>query len=93
MARCRACPAEIDFVRLRSGKLMPVESATPETYWIHEGQPGHPQVVLVLDSGDVLRGRLGKEHESGVMKVQGRESHFATCPGADDLRKERTDAE
>src|SRR3989304_302999 len=65
MARCRSCGDEIDFVPLRSGKRMPVESTTAETYYVHLGQGGHPQVVLVLDSGDIVRGRLGKQHERG----------------------------
>ena len=76
-----------DFVSLRSGKLMPVEAATTETYYLHLGQSGHPQMVLVTENGEVLRGRLGKESESGVTKVIGRESHFARCPEADKFRR------
>ena len=87
MARCRSCGDEIDFVTLRSGKRMPVESTTAETYYVHLGQGGHPQVVLVLDSGDIVRGRLGKQHESGALRVEGRESHFANCPAADEFRR------
>ncbi len=87
MTRCRSCHEEIDFVKLRSGKLMPVEAATTETYYLHLGAPGSPQVVLVTEDGDVLRGRLGTQHESGMAKVLGSESHFARCPDAGSFRR------
>jgi hypothetical protein len=89
MARCRGCREEIDFVRLRSGRLMPVEAMTSETYYVHLAAPGHPQIVLVTDAGDVLRGRLGAPSESGVARVEGRESHFTRCPAADEFRRDR----
>jgi hypothetical protein len=87
MARCRGCREAIDFVTLRSGKLMPVEGPDAETYYLHHDQPGYPQIVLVTDDGDVIRGRLGKSTDSGVLRVEGRESHFARCPKADSFRR------
>lgn len=66
---------------------MPVEAATTETYYLHLNAPGSPQMVLVTEDGDVLRGRLGKQEESGVTKVVGSESHFARCPDADGFRR------
>ena len=82
MSRCRSCGEEIDFVRLRSGKLMPVEAATTETYYLHVGAPGVPHMALVTEDGDILRGRLGKQHETGVTKIVGSESHFSRCGDA-----------
>ncbi len=87
MPRCRSCGETIDFVRLRSGNLMPVEAATTETYYLHLDAPGAPQMVLVTEDGDLVRGRLGRQHESGVTKVVGSESHFARCPGAAEFRR------
>jgi hypothetical protein len=39
MARCRGCQAEIEFVRLKSKALMPVESAEPEEYQVWTALP------------------------------------------------------
>lgn len=75
-------------MKLPSGKLMPVEGLDVETYYLHLGQPGAPQMVLVSENGDIIRGRMGDVNESGVLKVLGRESHFARCPAADQFRKE-----
>ena len=74
-------------MELRSGKFMPVEAMISETYYVHQGAAGAPQIVVVLNSGDVIRGRLGTQHESGVLKVEGRESHFARCPKAREFRR------
>lgn len=81
MARCR-CGDEIGFVEMKSGTRMAVESTTPSTYYLHQGAPGGPQMVIVTLDGTVIRGRLGKPKESGVVKVEGYESHFVRCPSA-----------
>ena len=85
--RCRYCRAWIVFVTLRSGRRMPVEADEPEEYHVHLGDPHPPQIVLVTDAGDVLRGRRAERSESGTTRILGRESHFATCPGAAEARK------
>ena len=79
MAKCRTCGEEIDFVTLQSGARMPVEGTTSETYYIHHEAKGVPQIMVVTEDGEVIRGRLGKEHESGVLRVVGCESHFPRC--------------
>jgi hypothetical protein len=56
MFKCKACGAEIEFVKLISGKLNPVNKQYK---------------IIITDTGEVLRGR---------------ESHFATCPGAKHFR-------
>ena len=97
MSRCRYCNEEISWVRLRSGKAMPCEGDKPEVYHVHLAQEGKPmdrevchrlpQVVLVTLEGDVLRGRVAPRSESGTTPVEGYESHFARCPGADEARR------
>lgn len=54
---CNACGAEITFVRTPQGKALPVDG---------------PELVLVTDAGEVVRGRR---------------AHFASCPKADEFRK------
>jgi hypothetical protein len=70
-----------------SGRQMPVEGTAPEVRWVHVNAPGHPQVVLITDAGIVVRGREGAKDHEGVTPVVGRESHFATCSGAEVFRR------
>lgn len=87
MSRCRYCNEEISWVRLRSGKAMPVEGDKPELYYLHLGATDKPQAVLVTLAGDVLRGRLAQRSESGTTPVEGYEPHWARCPGAEEARR------
>lgn len=88
MPRCRACGEEIEFIQLTSGRFHPVESRTHGTYYLHDGDYRNPQLILVLADGTILRGRRGSASESGVLRVDDAyESHFATCPGADQFRR------
>lgn len=57
MAICKSCGTEIEFVRTKNEKRMPVSGK---------------YMTVVTDNGEV---------------VSGRESHFATCPGAAEHRK------
>lgn len=81
---CRepGCGAEIQFVRNKRGKNVPVAAGDPEPFYFFLDKPGHPQVVIVTEGGEVLRGRKGSQHDNGVTKVVGWESHFSSCPGA-----------
>ena len=93
--RCRAegCGALIEFVELRSGKKHPVESLEAETYRLLLAEPavglpaGAPIRVVVTTEGDVLRGVVLPMGESRGVVVTGYDSHFATCPGANVMRK------
>lgn len=89
--RCRSCDADIDFVTLPSGKKMPVEGLDVETYYLRPDHgfvdSAHPRLVIVTDDGTLVRGRQAGSHENGVLRVEGRESHFARCPGAKEHRK------
>jgi hypothetical protein len=57
MAKCKACGIDLTYIRMKSGRLMPVSG---------------PRITIVTDRGDVLTGR---------------ESHYASCPGANKHRK------
>lgn len=97
MTRCRAdsCGALIAFVRVRSGKLHPVESDEPERYRLLLAEPGiglpagAPVRTIVTTDGDVLRGAVLPASDTRGVVVEGWESHFATCPGAAAMRRAR----
>ena len=80
MAHCRSCHAEIEFLRLPSGKYHPVEGATPKDYHLDlTDATTKPQRVIVTDTGAFV---CGHETPFGT-RVKGYESHFATCPQGD----------
>ena len=76
---CRACGAEIMFLKTVKGKTIPVN---PEPVTFAEGEGGKEKFVLL--TGEVVNGRTdpGGAYEGYV-------SHFATCPEADTFRKRR----
>ncbi|MDE3075139.1 MAG: hypothetical protein KGJ86_06890 [Chloroflexota bacterium] len=83
MSRCRSCEAQIDFVKMRSGRWEPVDSFP----WIEVDTlaDGGKHVNVVLDTGIVATGGLVAAHKvppPGPLPdghVLGRTSHFATC--------------
>ena len=88
MATCKSCGEEIGFVKMQSGKFMPVNGMEQETYYLDLNDRAEPQMMVVTENGACFKGRIGRSNEDGVMQVKGRESHFATCPFADSHRKE-----
>lgn len=77
MATCRSCGQVIDWVKLVSGKSIPVN----EEYVNYEdAETGD---ILVTDGGNVIR----VSDKSNYPNIKGRISHFATCPDADKWRK------
>ena len=87
MPRCRSCGEEIAFVKTAKGKMTPVNGLEPKTYHLHLGDRQEPQMAVVTDEGQIVRGLIGKAHESGTIQVRGRESHFATCPQSEQHRR------
>ena len=75
------CGEYIKFIRTTAGRHIPVPDVEPETQYFFPDQPGHAQVIIVTEGGDVLRGREGKQTDNGVAKVEGWRSHFSDCPG------------
>lgn len=76
--KCRACGAEIGFVKTVAGKTMPVD---PEEI---QFVPGEGPEMFVTPDGLVLQGKRDPHS-----KEIGYTSHFATCPEADKFRKPR----
>jgi hypothetical protein len=95
MARCRGCHAEIAFVRLRSGKLMPVESDEAEEYnAFMEPTLNTVRRMLITEDGDVVTAWVlpagqRPRFDQRTVKITGYESHFASCPNADEFRRGR----
>ena len=92
---CRACGAEISFIKTVKGKTMPVDpeavSFTPIESRARTADAGvsrtahemGPETFVTLD-GRVVRGVRRKNGSAA-----GFVSHFATCPAADEMRKGR----
>lgn len=84
--QCRACGAEIGFIKTVAGKTVPVDAKS--IYFMPD--PLATESFVMMD-GTVKRGRhltedtapLNGEPEIGYI------SHFATCPEADRFRKAR----
>lgn len=78
MPICKKCGAEVRFIRMKSGKYMPVDA---ERKPYREG--GHE--VFITDGGEKVRGGtpFGNEPVDGY----GYTPHWATCPYADDFRR------
>lgn len=81
MTKCRSCGAEIKFIQLKSGKWNPVD---PQKRTLVEGEGNE---VIVTESGEVVTGRFASLDEGA--NRSGYISHFATCPNANQHRKER----
>lgn len=84
--QCRACGAEIGFIKTIAGKTMPVDA-----YGIHFIPDPLATEVFVTEDGNVKRGRRITEDTApleGKPEI-GYISHFATCPASDSFRKKR----
>lgn len=79
MANCRACGAEINFIRMTTGKYMPVEA---EPVFV---VPGESEVRYVSDNGILFPGTEVSENDgtADVAYVP----HWSKCTSADRFRK------
>ena len=78
MAKCKACGADIIWLKTKGGKAMPCDSQKiPYRINLHSGT-----LNLVLPDGRVARGYLDLESDK-----YGYQSHFATCHAASKFRK------
>lgn len=75
---CRGCGAEIKWIKMKSGKMMPVD---PEPIPYKTELPSPKKQTLVTEDGRVVSGFL----DLGSDKI-GYVSHFATCPSAGRFR-------
>jgi hypothetical protein len=80
--KCRACGAEIMFIKSVAGKTIPV-NAEQITY----EQKAGGSMKVVTPNGEVISGELAGDPQkaTGIGYI----SHFATCPEADSFRKKR----
>lgn len=79
MARCKACGAEIIFIKTRiGGKLMPCD-ADPVYYG-----PGKEDKVMT-NQREIISCRILPDAHGAI--GTGYVTHFATCPFADDFRR------
>lgn len=91
ITKCEGCGAPIRFIRMkRSGRKIPVNAQPVEvTPCIGLDKGGHTYVTL---AGETIRARKKKEENlfyDGVDSIAAYESHFATCPAADEFRKKK----
>lgn len=88
MPTCRSCGAPIGFVRLESGKHMPVDPELVKTFAVPYIGTG-PVRVLVTERGQVRRWTEVSLTAPGAEAVSGFESHFGSCPHAKAHRQAR----
>lgn len=77
--RCRKCGAKITFVKMRSGKSMPVD-----VNMVHFADDGGKDRI-VLANGKVVSGTITTDLEKA--NGMGYVSHFATCEFAERFRR------
>ena len=78
MPQCRACNAEILFIKTPKGKFIP---CNPGLVDYANAKPG---ALLCSKDGDVVKVDASK-HQNKTGYV----SHFATCPKADEFRRNK----
>jgi len=82
MAKCGACPAEIDWALLPSGKRLPVDRASADDPKGNLAILRHPDGKLTV--------RYLKRSEQPEPGEHRAISHFASCPAASSFRKPKT---
>lgn len=92
MPKCRSCGAEIRFIRMESGKFMPVDNIIVRADCaVTEGIPGEPENIetFIAEDGRVYRGvALGQDvpfYDGQLFPCY--RPHWASCPHADQHRK------
>lgn len=83
--KCRSCGAEIIWIKVASGKMMPCD-AKPIRYQIEPN--GSKRLTLVTPFGGTIHAYKAEE-QGDVSKYYGYTSHFATCPNADQHRQRK----
>jgi hypothetical protein len=82
MSKCKACGAEIWWIRTENGKDMPVnEQPIPFV-------PGAGPRTYITEEGRTMRGRDWRTRDPYRYEL-GYVPHWVTCPKADSFRKGR----
>jgi len=71
---CRSCRAEIRWIKMKSGKSMPVD---PPMRSVIKGAGSE---TLVTEDGYIIHGKFASFQEGA--NASGYISHFSTCPNA-----------
>ena len=79
--RCRSCGGQVLWIRMKSGKAMPVD---PCVHSFRKKEDGSQNIVT--EYGEVVRGEFSDYEKEGADGV-GYISHFASCPAAGMHRK------
>ena len=79
MSTCKACGADIIFIRTKIGRK-PMPCDADRVYY----EPGREDKVITPD-GEVIPCRILPDREGAI--GFGYTSHFATCPKAEQFRK------
>lgn len=79
---CRSCGKQILWIKTASGKSMPCDPIV-RPYWAKEKAAGK----IVTPNGVVLSCELNGDPQTAT--GYGYISHFATCPGANKLRRKK----
>lgn len=82
MIRCKICGEPIQFFRTPKGKSLPVD--WEPVYYIPDPEGDQ---LLVHPDGTTARGWKAGDAADGQNVMLGFISHFASCPGAADMRK------
>lgn len=82
-AKCRACGADIMFIKTVAGRTMPVNAKSVRF------AKGSGTEVFVLPNGEIVHGTSLQEGQADPNEMIGYTSHFATCPQAYKFRKPR----
>ena len=83
MAKCKGCGAAIIWLKTKSGKPIP---CNPKPVYVEDS--GGDKIIVTTD-GRVSNGRQEYVKSDNPAIIRGYVSHFATCPMAGALRKER----
>lgn len=83
MAMCRGCGANIEWIKTKAGKMMPVD---PEPVMFLEGEG---REVFVTDEGETFTGRRALPAEEDMSLQVGFVPHWSTCRRAGDFRKRK----
>lgn len=91
MSVCKGCGEPIRWIGSTRGKAIPVDPDIIRVYLSFTAPTTGiaNKITLVLEDGTTISGWKRDRFESGVCRADGYESHFATCPKAEQFRKKK----
>lgn len=84
MPKCRSCGAEIRWIRMQSGKSMPVD---PKMLAARLPEADEKTEVLITEGGATIRGVVCELDFLDDIQWPCFRPHWASCPHADQHRK------